>query len=143
MRQIYAFLGGFGHFWTLWVVHGRTPIAQSKVGPVQVRPWADLDAMRMSMDGFWRGLVVPWAMEGSPDAPCGPRLPFIILSLFSYGSCLSLIKAVRDIHETYRMNGDWICGTNTVHMRSPEREEACSFCLLALRLVSSVDYSCS
>lgn len=34
MREIYAFLGGFGHFWTLWAVHGRT-----------------LDAMRVSMDG--------------------------------------------------------------------------------------------
>ena len=56
MREIYAFLGGFGHFWTLWAVHGRIPFAQSKVGPIQVRPWADLDAIRMSMDGFWRGL---------------------------------------------------------------------------------------
>lgn len=51
MREIYAFLGGFGHFWTLWAVHWRIPFAQSKVGPIQVRPWADLDAIRMSMDG--------------------------------------------------------------------------------------------
>jgi hypothetical protein len=41
MLEIYAFLGGFGHFWTLWAVHGRTPNSQSKVGPIQVRPWVD------------------------------------------------------------------------------------------------------
>jgi hypothetical protein len=28
-------------FWTLWAVHGRTPISQSKVGPIQGRPWVD------------------------------------------------------------------------------------------------------
>ena len=54
---------------------------------------------------------------------------------------LYLILAVRDIHEVYRMFGEMICGTHMVHMGSPEREEACSFCFLALRLVSRVDYS--
>jgi hypothetical protein len=54
---------------------------------------------------------------------------------------LYLILAVRDIHEVYRMFGEMICGTHMVHMGSPEREEACSFCFLALRLVSRVEYS--
>ena len=48
---------------------------------------------------------------------------------------------VRDWHEVYRMFGEMICGTHMVHMGSPEREEARSFCFLALRLVSRVDYS--
>jgi hypothetical protein len=48
---------------------------------------------------------------------------------------------VRDIHEAYRMFGEMICGTHMVHMGSPGREEACSFCFLALRLVSRVSYS--
>ena len=50
---------------------------------------------------------------------------------------------VRDLPEVYRMFGEMICGTHMVHMGSPEREEACSFCFLALRLVSRVDYSFS
>lgn len=48
---------------------------------------------------------------------------------------------VRDLPEVYRMFGEMICGTHMVHMGSPEREEARSFCFLALRLVSRVDYS--
>jgi hypothetical protein len=48
-------------------------------------------------------------------------------------------RPVRDIHEVYRMFGEMICGTHMVHMGSPEREEACSFCFLALRLVSRVN----
>jgi hypothetical protein len=34
-----------------------------------------------------------------------------------------------------------LSGTHMVHMGSPEREEACLFCFLALRLVSTVNYS--
>ena len=54
---------------------------------------------------------------------------------------LYLILAIRDIHEVYRIFGEMICGTHIAYMGSPKREEACSFCFLALRLVSRVDYS--
>jgi hypothetical protein len=57
------------------------------------------------------------------------------------GNSVGVSKSVRDIHEVYRMFGEMICGTHMVHMGSPEREEACSFCFLALRLVSRVNYS--
>lgn len=51
------------------------------------------------------------------------------------------LTCVRDIHEAYRIIGDMICWTHMVYMSSPEREEACLSCFLALRLVSRVSYS--
>jgi hypothetical protein len=54
---------------------------------------------------------------------------------------LYLILAVRDIYKVYRIFREMIYGTHIAHIGSPKREEACSFCFLALRLISRVDYS--
>lgn len=55
---------------------------------------------------------------------------------------LAQLISVRDINRVHRMFREMICGNHMVHIGSPEREEAYSFCFLPLRLVSRVNYNC-